>query len=99
MVSGIIVFSIVIFVVEVSNDSLGGSDEIFLVNSIGNVSVKVILEMLEHIHVVNNGIVSSNSWERECNIVHFPCMNLWYFSSDFTSNLEGIVQVCNIKMS
>ena len=99
MVSGIIVFSIVIFVVEVSNDSLGGSDEIFLVNSIGNVSVKVILEMLEHIHVVNNGIVSSNSWERECNIVKFPCMNLWYFSSDFTSNLDGIVQVCNIKMS
>ena len=63
VVCWIIIFSIVIFSVEVSNNGLGGSNEVFLIDSIRNVSVKVILEMLEHIHVVNNGVVSSNSWE------------------------------------
>ena len=88
-----------IFVVEVSDDSLGGSDEIILINSVRNVGVKVILEVLKHIHVINYGIVSSNSWERECVVVHFPSVDLWYLSSDFTSDLEGIIQVLNIKVS
>jgi len=65
VVSWVIPTSIVIFLTEVSNDSLGGSHEVILINCVRNVSVKVILEMFEHVHVVNNGIVSSNSWERE----------------------------------
>ena len=63
MVGWAIPFSIVIFLTEVGNDGLGGSNEVFLIDSVRNVSVKVILEMLEHIHVVFNVIVSSNSWE------------------------------------
>jgi len=99
VVSWVIPFSIVIFLTEVSNDSLGGSDEIILINSVRNVGVKVILEVLEHIHVINYGVVSSNSWERECVVVHFPSVDLWYLSSDFTSDFEGIIQVLNIKVS
>ena len=54
-----------IFGGDVSSDGSGSSQESIHVNLVGDVSVKVILEMLEHIHIVNNGIVSSNSWERE----------------------------------
>ena len=88
-----------IFLSEVGDDSLGGSDEVFLINSVRNVSVKVILEMLEHVHVVNYGIVSSNSWERESSVVEFPSVNLWNFLSHLSSDLDGVVQVFNIEVS
>ena len=88
-----------IFGVEVSNDSLGGSNEIFLIDCVGNVGVKVILEMLEHVHVVNNGIVSSNSWEGESTVVEFPSMNLWNLFTHLTSNFDSVVQVFNIEVS
>ena len=88
-----------IFLSEVGDDSLGGSDEVFLINSVRNVSVKVILEMLEHVHVVNYGIVSSNSWERESSVVELPSVNLWNFLSHLSSDLDGVVQVFNIEVS
>ena len=55
--------------------------------------------MLEHIHIINYGVVSSNSWERESVVVHFPGVDLWYWSSDFGRDFESIVQVINIEMS
>jgi hypothetical protein len=57
------------------------------------------LEVLKHIHVVNDGVVSSNSWERESIIVKFPGVDLWDWSSEFARNFEGIVQIGNIEMS
>ena len=88
-----------IFLTEVCDDSLGGSHEVILINLVRNVSVKVILEMLEHVHVVNYGIVSSNSWERESSVVEFPSVNLWNFLSHLSSDLDGVVQVFNIEVS
>ena len=99
MVCWIVILSIVIFLIEIGNNGLGGSNEVFLIDCVRNVSVKVILEVLKHVHVVNYGIVSSNSWERESIIVKLPGMNLWDFSSEFTSNLDSVIQILDIEMS
>ena len=39
---------------------------------VGDVSVEVVLEVLEHVHVLLNELVSSNSWEREGLVIEFP---------------------------
>lgn len=46
-------------------DGVGDLEEVGHVDGVANVGVKVILEMLEHVHVLLNVSVSSNSWEGE----------------------------------
>jgi len=62
----------VIFVVEGSDGLLTHGDEVVNEDLVGKVSVKVILEVLNLIHLGLNGFVSSNSWERERSIEEFP---------------------------
>ena len=61
----ILEFSVVIFGGDVGSDGVGSSQESFHVNFVSDVGVKVILEVLKHVHVVVDEIVSSNSWESE----------------------------------
>jgi hypothetical protein len=56
-------FSVVVFVVEGSDGLFSHGDEIVYENLVGNVSVKVILEVLKHIHVLLDHLISSYSWE------------------------------------
>jgi len=71
----ILEFSVVIFLVKSFLGSLGNLDEVGDVLSVGEVGVKVILEMLDEVHVFLDEIVSSNSWESEGTIIKFPGVN------------------------
>ena len=62
--------------VEVLLDSVSNSEEVGHVDSVRDVSVEVILEVLEHVHVVLNESVSSHSWEGEGGIVKLPCVDM-----------------------
>jgi len=63
MVGWVIKFTIAVFAVKVGLDSLTNSDEVINVDLVGDVSVKIVLEMLKHIKVRGNIFISSNSWE------------------------------------
>jgi len=56
----------VIFGVEVTSNGIAYSKEVCHVNCVADVGVKVVLEVLKHVHVFLNELISSNSWEGEC---------------------------------
>lgn len=60
------------FGAEVSLNLMSNSEEVLEVNGVGAVEVNIILEMLEHVHVIVGESISSNSWEGEGIIVKFP---------------------------
>ena len=68
-VSWIRELSIVVFGIKGSSGSLSDSDELINVLLVGEVLVKVILEVLDHVHVLLNKIVSSDFLEWEGLIV------------------------------
>jgi hypothetical protein len=63
-------FTVVIFGVKVGLNLMGSSEEVIEVNVVGAVEVNVILEVLEHVHVIVDESVSSNSWEGESVVVN-----------------------------
>ena len=65
VVGGSVILTVVELIVEVGLDSLADSLEVLHVNEVGLVHVKVILEVLKHVHVILSFFVLSNSWERE----------------------------------
>ena len=58
-------FSIVVFIVEGSNSLFTHGDEVVDEDLVRDVSIEVILEVLNLVHLSLNALVSSNSWERE----------------------------------
>jgi len=62
----------VVFIVEGSDSLLSHGHEVVDENLVGNVGVKVILEMLNLIHLGLDAFVSSNSWERERSVKKLP---------------------------
>lgn len=56
-------FSVVVLSIESALNGLSNSDEVGNVLLVGDVGVEVILEVLKHVHVLLNLIVSSNSGE------------------------------------
>jgi hypothetical protein len=95
VVAGIVEFSIMVLGVEVVSDGSGNSEEVLHVNAVGDVGVEVVLEVLEHVHVLVHEVVSSDSWEREGSIVKFPGTTLesWGLSGTL---LHGLGDVDNI---
>ena len=61
-----------VFIVEGSDGLLSHGDEVVDENLVGNVGVKVILEMLNLIHLGLDAFVSSNSWEGERSVEELP---------------------------
>ena len=68
--------------------------------SVGHVFVKVILEMLDEIHVLLNEVVSSNSWECEASIIKLPGVDgkLWVLSEllEFIVDLHGVIVMLSV---
>ena len=54
-----------VFLIEVITHGLGYSYEVSEVLRVIDVGVQVVLEVLEHVHVLLNEIVSADSWESE----------------------------------
>jgi hypothetical protein len=78
----------VIFSIKVLDDGVGDFEEVGHVNGVANIGVKVILEVLEHVHIFLNVLVSSNSWEGESFIVKFPGVDLEFWCNT-TLGLDG----------
>ena len=72
MVSWIIEFTIMILSIEILSDGVSDSDEVGHVLRVADISVKVVLEVLEHVHVLLDELVSSDSWEGEGFVEKFP---------------------------
>ena len=72
-------FTVVVFGVKVLLDGVGNLEEVGHVDGVADIGVNIILEMLEHVHVLLNVCVSSNSWEGEGLIEEFPGVDceLW----------------------
>jgi len=93
---GIIELTIVVLRVEVISDGVGDSNEVIEENGVAEVGVKVILEMLEHIHVLLNESVSSNSWEGEAAVIKFPGVNLEFWGESLLL-LESLKEVLDVS--
>ena len=99
MVSWIIEFTVSIFVLKVALDGLSDSDEVVNVNLVGDVCVKVVLEVLKHIEVGLDIFVSSDSWERESSVHEFPGVDSWWSLTQFSSNFHSVLVVLLDEMS
>ena len=99
----ILELSVVVFLVKSMLSFLGNLDEVGNILSIGEVGVKVILEVLDQIHVLLDEIVSSNSWESESTIIKFPGVNgnSWVltFLEKGVVDVHGVVVVDHIETS
>lgn len=94
--------TVVVFGVEVLLDGVGNLEEVGHVDGVANVGVKVIFEVLEHVHVLLNVCVSSNSWEGEGLVEEFPGVYLesWCDTAlvlKGTGNVEHVGPVSNIE--
>ena len=92
-------FTIMILVVEVLLDGLTNSNEVVDVLQVGDVGVEVILEVLKHVHVLLNLIVSSNSGEGEGGIHELPGFDLRWLDLKLISDFHGILVVLNVEVS
>ena len=95
-----------IFGVESSLGSSSDNDELINSLSVLEVLIKIVLEMLDLIHVLLNKVISSNSLEIESLIVKFPSVNsawsgLWLLSLflELSVEVHSIVVVMLIEAS
>ena len=68
--------TVVVLGVELANDDLSLLDEVINVHLVREVGVKVVLEVLNHVHTGLDALVSSNSWERESLVEELPGVDL-----------------------
>ena len=66
-------------------------------DGVADVSVKVVLEVLEHVHVLANEVISSDSWERESLVHEIPGLNLEFWEVLGSLLLEGTEDVLNVS--
>ena len=92
--SWVIELTVVVLSTQVGSHSVGNSEEVGHVLAVGQVLVKVVLEVLEHIHVLLNESVSSNSWEGEGFVIKLPGVDVhvWLLAS----LLHGLGNVLNV---
>ena len=98
VVGWIIELTVVVLGVQVRFDGVGNSKEVGHVLRVGEVLVKVVLEMLEHVHVLLDHCVSSNSWERERLVIKLPGVNvdLWLLTG-FGHSLGNVADVSPVS--
>ena len=49
--------------VEILSNGVCDSDEVGHVLRVADIGIKIVLEMLKHVHVLLDILISSNSWE------------------------------------
>ena len=95
--------TIMVLGVDGGLSGLGNEDELINVLLVGEVLVKVVLEVLNQGHVLLDEIVSSNSLEGESLIVELISIdsNLWVFtlSLHFGVDFHGVVVVLLVEVS
>ena len=95
--------TIVVLVVEGALGSLGDSDEVIKVESVGEVLVEVVLEVLNEVHMLLDEVVSSHSWEGEGGVIELPGVDghLWVLALllKLSIDLHGLLVVLIIEVS
>jgi len=78
-VGWIIEFTVVVLLVKGILSGLGNSHEVIKSELVGEVFIKVVLEVLNQVHMFLDEVISSNSWERESLVIELPGVdgNLW----------------------
>ena len=93
-----------IFLIEVLLNSLSNSDKVDQVLGVVDVGVKVVLEVLEHVHVFLDEFVSADSWERKSLIIEFPGVNeslhIWLsLLGHVLHDFKSILEILDIEFS
>ena len=91
--------TVVVFGVELANDDSSLLDEVINVHLVREVGVKVVLEVLNHVHTGLDALVSSNSWERETLVEELPGVDSWGLLTELLGNLHSVLVVLLIEMS
>ena len=76
---------------------VGNSEEVLHMDGVADVSVKVVLEVLEHVHVLADEVISSDSWEGESLVIKTPGVNLEFWEVLGSLLNEGRVDVLNVS--
>ena len=80
-------------------------DETSSILLILEVLVKVVLKVLDHVHLFLDECILSDSWERKRLIIEFPSsytnsiVFIWVDFFQLVSNFDGVVIILNIEMS
>lgn len=82
---------------EVGSHGVGNSKEVLHMDGVADVRVKVVLEVLEHVHVLADEVISSDSWEREGLVVEVPGFNLELWDVLDSLLLEGTEDVLDVS--
>lgn len=93
------VLTILVLSVEVGSGGVADSNEVVNSGEVGEVLVKVILEVLEHVHVLLDEVVSSDSSEGEGGVVQLPGVDLWWLDSELVGNDHNVHVVLLIAFS
>lgn len=98
MAAGVVELTVVVLLIQVLSDGVGNSQEVGHVLAVSLVLVKVVLEVLEHVHVLLNESVSSNSWEGESVVVELPGVDVvvWLLAS-LLHGLSDVVHVGQVS--
>ena len=95
--------TVVVFGVQFCLGCFGSLDEVLEILSVGEVRVKIVLEMLDKVHMVLNEVVSSNSIEGKSVIIELPGVNAnsWFLTLFGKLCIDGfgIVIILNIELS
>ena len=86
-----------VFGEEVGVHGVGNSEEVLHMDGVADVSVKVVLEVLEHVHVLADEVISSDSWEGESLVIKTPGVNLEFWEVLGCLLNEGRVDVLNVS--
>ena len=76
-VGWVLELTVVVLGVEGVSSVVGNDDEVVNGLSVGDVLVEVVLEVLNHVHVLLDEVVSSDLLEWESVIVELPGLDLW----------------------
>ncbi len=95
--------SVVVFFAQLLLSRLSDDDKLICVLLVCEIFIEIILEMLNHVHVLLHEIVSSDSIKRECLIIKIVCVNskLWVESLflQFVVNSDSAVVILLIEGS
>jgi hypothetical protein len=90
-------FTIVVLGEEVGSHGVGNSEEVLHMDGVADVGVEVVLEVLKHVHVLADEVISSDSWESEGLVHEVPGLNLEFWEVLGSLLLEGTEDVLNVS--
>jgi hypothetical protein len=89
--------AVVVLGQEVGSNGVGNSQEVLHMDGVADVGVEVVLEMLEHVHVLAHEVISSDSWEGESLVKELPGLHAELWNLVGSLLLEGVVDVNNVS--